>query len=101
MPIGLDVQRTIKRAEIWSLHTALSNLIRPSEIYIDNRGVVEALTNGEVSCIVAGHKDADFWIRVWNKINHHSGQGLGLQVGVGCMRRTPDKDKEQRTRENK
>ena len=59
---------------------ALSELVRPAEIYSDNRGVVQALNKGEVECIIANHKDADLWIQVWDKVNDHNEQYLRLRV---------------------
>ena len=40
------------------------------------------------------------WIRVWDKINEHTDQGLGLQV-AWVEAHTTDKDKAQMTRENR
>ena len=59
MPIELEVQRTIKRADICALYMALCRLNGPAGIYSDNRGVVQALNRGQANCIAATHKDAD------------------------------------------
>ena len=78
MPVEFDVQRTIKTAEIWTLFSDLSELSVPAEIYSDKRGVVHALDKGEAECIGANHRDADPWMRVWERIHDHSEQAIGL-----------------------
>ena len=57
LPISLQVQRTIQRADTW----ALCRLCASSAIFSDYRGAVQALHKCEVDCISAGHKDADLW----------------------------------------
>ena len=64
MLISLELQRTVKRADILALDTALCKLCRPSGIFFDNRGVVKGLNTGEVDCISTGQKDADLWVQV-------------------------------------
>ena len=68
MPVALEVQRTIKRAEIGALYMALTELCGPAEILSDNTRFVQALNKGEVNCISASCKDADLWVLVWRKI---------------------------------
>ena len=50
MPVVSEVQRTIKRAEIWALYMALCMLGGP-RIFPENEG--------EDDCIIAGRTDAD------------------------------------------
>ena len=46
----LQVQRTIKRAEISALYMVLMKLCGPAEVFCDHRGVVQALNKGQVNC---------------------------------------------------
>ena len=62
--ISLEVQRTIKRAEISAIYMALCRMCVPSETFSDILRVVQALHKGEVDCISAGHNDADLWVLV-------------------------------------
>ena len=63
MPISSEVPRTIKRADnLGFKNLALCKLCGPSEIFSDNRGVVQAVHEEEVKCIGCGHRDADLWI---------------------------------------
>ena len=73
---SLEVQRTIKRAEIWSLDMALMKRCWPAEMFPDHRGVVRALNKGEVYCISASHKDANLWVLVWRKIGECIDEGI-------------------------
>ena len=80
IPISLEVQRTIKRAEIWALQMTLCKTCGPSENFADNRGVVQALTEGVVDCITAGHIDADLWVLVWSKVGECIEEGFNMKV---------------------
>ena len=81
MPVSLEVQRTIKRAEIWALYMALTKLCGTDEIFSDNTGVMQALNKGEVTCISASRKDADLWgsglAENWRVFVH---EGIDLHV---------------------
>ena len=68
MSVSLQVQRTIKRAEIRALYMVLLKLCWPAEMFSDHRRVVRAFNKGEVNCITASHKDAELWVQVWRKI---------------------------------
>ena len=62
MPISLEVQRAIKRAEMWAFYMALCKLCGRSEIFSGNQEVVQVMNKGEVNSDVAGQNDADLWV---------------------------------------
>ena len=66
-PRNGKVQRSSKRPEVRAVYVALCMLVGPTEIYLDNRCVVQAKRKSEVNCSSAGHKDADLRIIVWEK----------------------------------
>ena len=47
MPMSLDVQRAVERAENWWLYIAWTKLVGPAEIYSDDGGVVQALNRSD------------------------------------------------------
>ena len=47
MLASLEVQRTIKRAELWAFNMALSVLIGPSTVHTDNMGIWAGMWRGE------------------------------------------------------
>ena len=53
---GLEVERTIKRAEL----TAFLCLLK--KVHVDNKGILDGLWRGENKCIGLKAKDADMWI---------------------------------------
>ena len=65
------------RAAIWAVYMSLCTLCGLSAIFSDHRGVVQALNKNEVGCSSAGHKDADLWMLVWNKVGGWSVQQKG------------------------
>ena len=67
MPVELEVQRTLKRAEMWALLMALRRHEGLAEISTDKLGGVQAFWDGEVSCVFADHTGADLWVHVRDK----------------------------------
>ena len=80
MPVSREVQRTIRRAEIWDLYMVLMKLCWPAEMFSDHRRVVQAFNRGEVNSITASHKDAELWVLVWRKIKEFIDEGIDLCV---------------------
>ena len=90
MPIELNVQRIIEELRIWPC-------LWPCLI----SGLSKLSKKGDVSYIVASlQQTPDLWLRVWNKINEHTAQGLGLKV-AWIKAHTIDKDRDQMTHENR
>ena len=58
----LEVQRTIKSAEIWAFTMALAEPVGTSTIHTGNLGTWDGLRRGEEGCIGPKQKDADSWI---------------------------------------
>ena len=46
MRLEFEIQRAIKRVEIWALFLALSRLQGPAQVQMDDRGVVHAFNTG-------------------------------------------------------
>ena len=62
----LEVQRTIKRAELWAFTMALSELVGPSTIHAESIGILDGLWRGEEGCIGPEQKDAAASrIKIW------------------------------------
>ena len=59
----LEVQRTIKRAEVAAFFSLPRKPIGPAVVHVDNKGIVEGLWRGEMRCTGSRAKDADLWIR--------------------------------------
>ena len=72
----LDVQRTIKRAELTAFLCLLRKAVGPTLVYVDNKGIVYGLWRGEVRCIGPRAKDADLWIMVWEELHRVHQEGL-------------------------
>ena len=83
MPVELDVQRSINRADMWTLHMALTRLSGPAVIFTDHRGVVHALRRRETTCIGPKHEDADWWKLNWV----HEIQDVNWHCQVQCTQR--------------
>ena len=57
----LEVQRTIKTAELTAFLCLLRKAIGPAMVRVDNKGIVDGLCSGEMRCIGPGTKDGDLW----------------------------------------
>ena len=67
MPVVMELQRTENR-DLGLVNTSVQCSVGvPCPFH--NRRVVQSLNKGEVNCISAGHKEADLWSLVWNKID--------------------------------
>ena len=60
----LEVQRTIKRAELAAFLGLFRTAIGPTMVHVDNKSVVDGLWRGEMKCIGPKAKDADLWIAI-------------------------------------
>ena len=68
----LDVQRTIKRAELTAFLCVLRKAVGPTLVYVDNKGIVYGLWRGEMRCIGPRSMDGDLWIMVWEELQQMS-----------------------------
>ena len=60
MEAGLEVQRTIKRAEVTAFLCLLKRAVGPTMAHVDNKGTIDELWKGEKKCTGPKAKDADF-----------------------------------------
>ena len=65
---GIEVQRTINRADMKALCVALTRLCAPTAIHTDRMCIVSGLHRGEKKCIGPKSKGADLWIKLWEAI---------------------------------
>ena len=47
----LDVQRTIKRAELTDVLCLLTGVVGPTTAHVDNEGIIDGLWTGEAKCL--------------------------------------------------
>ena len=81
----LKVQRTTKRADKWVLYIAVCKLSGPSEIFTDNRGVVQALNKGEVDCIMPTSRTRIHGLRSRAKLGEWIDAGVDSRMVRTCM----------------
>ena len=68
MVAELEVQRTIKRAELTAFLCLLTKVIGPIKVHVDNKGIIDGLWRGERKCIDPQAGDADLWItNIWRR----------------------------------
>ena len=76
----LEVQRTIKRAELAAFMFFLRKAIGPALVHVDNEGIIDDLWRGEMKCIGPKTKDADLWILSWEKLHRVHQGGILVEV---------------------
>ena len=59
MDAELEVQRTIKRAEVTAFLCLLKKVVGPIKVHVDNKGIIDGLWRGERKCIDPKAGDAD------------------------------------------
>ena len=59
MDAELEVQRTIKRAEVTAFLCLLKKVVGPIKVHVDNKGIINGLWRGERKCIDPKAGDAD------------------------------------------
>ena len=59
MDAELEVQRTIKRAEVTAFLCLLKKVVGPIKVHVDNEGIIDGLWRGERKCIDPKAGDAD------------------------------------------
>ena len=65
----LEVQRTIKRAELTAFLCLLKKATGPTMDHVDNKGIIDGLWKREMKCSGPEAKDADLWIALWEELN--------------------------------
>ena len=57
----LEVQRTIKRAELTAFPCLLGKVIGPIKVHVGNKGIIDGSHKGEEECTKPRAGDADSW----------------------------------------
>ena len=65
----IEVQRTIKRAELTAFLCLLKGVIGPIKVHVDNKGIIDGLWRGERECIKPKAGNADLWIKIWEELH--------------------------------
>ena len=68
METELEVQGTIKRAEVTAFLCLLKEVIGPIKVHDNNKGIRDGLWRGERKCIDPKAGDADLWIKIWEEL---------------------------------
>ena len=68
MDAELEVQRTIKRAELTAFLCLLTKVIGPIKVRVGNKGITDGLWRGERKCIDPKVGDADLWMKIWEEL---------------------------------
>ena len=69
MGAELEVQRTIKRAELTTSLCFLRKANGPTVVHVGNKGIIDELWRGETRCIGPEAMDADLWILIWEELH--------------------------------
>ena len=69
MEAELEVQRTMKRAELTAFLCLLRKVCGPIKVLVDNKGIIDGLRKGGKDCIKPGAGDADLWINIWEALH--------------------------------
>ena len=69
MEADLEVQRTIKRAELTGFLCLLKKVIGPIKVHVDNKGIIDRLRRGGRQCINPKAGNADLWIKIWEELH--------------------------------
>ena len=77
---GLEVQRTIERAELTAFIRHFRRKVDPTTDHFDNKGIIDGLWRGEMKCIGPKAKDADLWLCIWEEVRRIHQEGVLLEV---------------------
>ena len=76
----LEVLRTIKGAELTAFPCLLWEVVGPTMVHVDNKGIVDGLWRGEMRCVGPTAKGADLWISIWEELYRVHQEGLLVEV---------------------
>ena len=92
MDAELEVQRTIKKAELTAFFCLLKKVIGPIKVHVDNKGIIDGLRRGEGNYIIPKAGDAHLWIEIWDEL-----QSLAAEDNVKAHRTKKEKSKMHRS----
>ena len=76
----LEVQRTIKRAELTAFLCLLKRVVGPIKVHVGNKGIIDGSRKGENKCIKPRAGDADLWIQIWEELHGLAERGILVEV---------------------
>ena len=80
MEAELEVQRTIKRAELTAFFCLLKKVIGLIKVHVDNKGIIDRLWKGESKCIDPNTGDADLRIKIWEELQLQRSKEILVEV---------------------
>ena len=80
MEAELEVQRTIKRAELTAFLCLLMKVIGPIKVHVDNKGIIDGRWRGERKCIDPQAGDADLWGEIWEELHSLAAGDVVVEV---------------------
>ena len=79
MEAELEVQRTIKRADLSAFLCFFGKVCGPRKVHVDNKGIIDGLRKGEKESIKPGAGDADLW-KNWEELHELVKRGILVEV---------------------
>ena len=70
MEAELEVQCTIKMAELTAFLCLLKKVIGPMKVHVDHKSIIDGPWRGERKCTDPKAGDADMWIKIWEEQLH-------------------------------
>ena len=89
----LEVQRTIKRAQLTAFLCLLKKVVGPIKVHVDNKRITDGLRKGESKCIKPRAGDADLWIQFWEELLGLAERGILVEVERAMAHRTKKEKK--------
>ena len=94
MEAELEIQRTIKRAELTAFLCLLRKVRGPIKVHVDNKGIIDGLRTGEKEGIKPKAGDADLWIKIWEEL--HELVKRGIFGRSGACKGAPHEERERK-----
>ena len=85
MLVELNVQRTMKRAELWAVFMTFSRCSDPVVICTDNLGVVQAPRRGTKPELGQNTRMGDWWRSRWRNLPAHDTGGAVEPTSQVCQ----------------
>ena len=80
MDAELEVQRTIKRAELAAFLCLFQKVVGPIKEHVDKKGIIDGLWRGARKCIDPKAGDADLWIKIWEELHRLAARDMAVEV---------------------
>ena len=90
----LEVQRTVKRAELTAFLCLLKKVLGLIKVHVDKKGIIDGLRRGERKCIDPKAGDADLWIKIWEELHLLVSKEISVEVEQEKAHRTKNDKKE-------